>query len=407
MNNGFRRRLAHRVSFHLRNGEAHMPVRANAKLLNAGMKSFNRTHMRPSNDVPPVIHIVIGHRHLWPGWHYSPDMAVKHSRLSTSGDNAYKYLLQFYSASGALQSELLVKQYHANWITADLVENEFRGLQYASEVLSRTAQFRAPFPFGRSVEHKLLVMEYCPCHDLSHLTFAPIRFSRAWLTAGARKKAFDAISRTGELLAAFQSSGVNVDGSASGAVLARYLDLFENNITAHKLLLPRPILAAVQGKIRSTLTSHFVRRLVPEHHDFGPWNVTVGARHWFLFDFGNFTHGCPEYDLARFTMALRLYSQHRTVDERLVDDLQVLFIDSFRRSTGRDTELDAGLFRAFALMHLYELARVCLSRGTRMQSLLLRPSQDFFAEAFEEYLAGEPASIRAVRCADGSTYTNT
>ena len=102
-------------------------------------------------------------------------------------------------------------------------------------------------------------------------------------------------------------------------------------------------------------------------------------------------------------MALRLYSQHRTVDERLVDDLQVLFIDSFRRSTGRDTDLDAGLFRAFALMHLYDLARVCLTRGTRMQSILLRPSQDFFVEAFEEYLAGEPASIRAVRCADGST----
>ncbi len=29
--------------------------------------------------------------------------------------------------------------------------------------------------------------------------------------------------------------------------------------------------------------------------------------------------------------------------------------------------------------------------------MLLRPSHDFFVKAFEEYLAGEPASIRAVR----------
>ena len=353
--------------------------------------------MQLSNGAPPVVQIVIRHRDLWPGWHYSSDMSVKHYRLSTSGDNAHKYLLQFYSPCGALQSELLVKQYHAKWITADLVENEFRGLQYASEVLSRTAQFRGPFPYGRSVEHKLLVMEYYPCHELSHLTFTPIRFSRIWLTAGAREKAFNAISRTGELLATFQGSGVNVDGSASGAVMARYLNLFQKNFKAHELSLPQNVLAAVERKISSTLTSHFVRRLVPEHHDFGPWNVTIGAQYWFLLDFGNFTHGCPEYDLASFTVALGLYSQHRTVDERLVADLQVLFIDSFRRSTSRDIRLDGELFRAFALMHLYELARVCLSPRKRMLSMLLRPSRDFFVKAFEEYLAGEPASIRAVR----------
>ena len=324
-------------------------------------------------------------------------MSVKHSRLCAPGENAYKYRLQFYSPNGALQSELLVKQYHAKWITADLIQNEFLGLQYASEALSRTAQFRAPFPYGRSLEHKLLVMEYCPSEELSHLTFSPIRFSGVWLTAGAREKAFDAISRTGKLLAAFQRSGTNVDRSGSDVVMARYLNLFKRNFKAHQPSLPQNILAAVERKITSTLASQFARRLVPEHHDFGPWNVTIGAQYWFLLDFGNFTHGCPEYDLASFTVAVGLYSQHRTVDERLVADLQVLFIDSFRRSAGHDIGLDEELFRTFALMHLYELARVCLGRSRRMLSVLLRPCGEFFVKTFEEYLAGEPACIRAVR----------
>jgi hypothetical protein len=352
--------------------------------------------MQPSNGVRPVVQIVIGHLDLWPGCHYSSDMSVKCYRLSTSGDNAHKYLLQFYSPNDALQSELLVKQYHAKWIPAHLIENEFRGLQYASEVLSRTARFRAPCPYGRSAEHRLLVMEYCPGHELSHLTFRPIRFSRVWLTARAREKAFDAISRTGELLAAFQGSGMNADDGASSAVMERYRDLVKKNFQAHELPLPQNLLGAVERKICSTLTGRLVQWLVPEHHDFGPWNVMIGAQYWFMLDFGNFTHGCPEYDLASFTTALGLYSQHRTVDERLVADLQVCFIDSFRRSTGRHLDLDGELFRAFALMHLYELARLCLRPCNRIRSMLLRPSRDFFVKAFEEYLDGEPASIRAV-----------
>ena len=68
--------------------------------------------MQPSIGAQPVVQIVIDHRDLWPECHYSSDMSVKCSRLPTSGDNAYKYLLQFYSPSGALQSELIVKQYH-------------------------------------------------------------------------------------------------------------------------------------------------------------------------------------------------------------------------------------------------------------------------------------------------------
>ena len=358
--------------------------------------------MQPSIGAQPVVQIVIDHRDLWPECHYSSDMSVKCSRLPTSGDNAYKYLLQFYSPSGALQSELIVKQYHAKWISPNLIENEFRGLQYASEVLSRTARFRAPSPYGRSAEHKLLVMEYCPGSELSHLTFRPIRFSRVWLTAGAREKAFDAISRTGELLAAFQGSGMTADGSASSAVMERYRDLFTKNFQAHGLSLTQNVLGAVERKIHSILTDRSVKRLVPEHHDFGPWNVMIGAQYWFMLDFGNFTHGCPEYDLASFTTALELYSQHHTVDECLVADLQVRFIDSFRRSTGRHLDLDGELFRAFALMHLYELARVCLRPRNRIRSMLLRSPRDFFVKAFEEYLDGEPASIRAVHRAGGS-----
>jgi len=248
-------------------------------------------------------------------------------------------------------------------------------------------------------------MEYCPGHELSHLTFRPIRFSRVWVPAGEREKAFDAISRTGELLAAFQGSGMNADGSASSAVMKRYRDLFKKNFQAYELPLPQNVLAAVERKIRSTLTGRLVQRLVPEHHDFGPWNITIGAQYWFMLDFGNFTHGCPEYDLASFTAALGLYSQHRTVDERLVADLQVRFIDSFRCSTDRHLELDGELFRGFALMHLYELARVCLRPRNRIPSVLLRPSPDFFVKAFEEYLDGEPASIRAVhRAGESNVY---
>jgi hypothetical protein len=361
------------------------------------MKLFNRSRVQLSNGVPSVVQLIIGHRDLWPGWHYSADMSVKCFRLSASGDNAHKYLLQLYSPSDVLQAELLVKQYHAKWIRADLVENEFRGLQYASEVLSRTTRFRAPSPYGRSIEHNLLVMEYCPGHDLSHLTFTPIRFSRVWHTTSAREKAFEAISRTGELLAAFQGTGVKADCRASSAVLARYRDLFQNNFQAHELSLPQNVLAAVERKIQSTLTDRVVRRLVPEHHDFGPWNVTVGERYSFLLDFGNFTQGCPEYDLASFIVALGLYSRHRTIDEGLVGDMQVRFIDSFHCSTRRDLDLDWELFRAFALMHLWEQARVCLLQRKWGLSMLLRPSHDFFVKAFEEYLAGEPVSIRAVR----------
>lgn len=355
--------------------------------------------MPPSNGADRIIQIVIGHRDLWPTWHYSSDMSIKCDRLFTAGDNAYKYLLRCYSSSKTLQSELLIKQYHAEWIPADLVENEFRGLRYAYGALSQTTRFRAPFPYGRSVTHKVLVMEYCPGHNLSRLTFSPIRFSRGWLTADAREKAFDAISQAGELLATFQGSGAKIDGSASTAVLTRYRDLFQANFQAHRLSLPPNVLAAVQRKIDSTLTGCTVQRLVAEHHDFGPWNVTIGAQYWFLFDFGNFTHGCPEYDLASFTVALGLYARHRTVDERLVADLQVRFIDSFCRSTRHD--LDGELFRTFALMHLYELARVCLRPQKTMPLMLLRPSHDFFVKVFDEYLAGEPASIRAVRRAVG------
>lgn len=82
--------------------------------------------------------------------------------------------------------------------------------------------------------------------------------------------------------------------------------------------------------------------------------------------------------MAGFTAALELYSQHRTVDERLVADLQVRFIDSFRRSSG--CNLDAELFRAFTLMHLYGLARVCLHPRKRMSSMLRGRSRAFLSK---------------------------
>lgn len=58
--------------------------------------------MQSSNGVASVVQIVIGHRDLWPGWHYSSDMSAKYHRLFTSGDNAHKYLLQFYTPNEAL-----------------------------------------------------------------------------------------------------------------------------------------------------------------------------------------------------------------------------------------------------------------------------------------------------------------
>lgn len=242
-------------------------------------------------------------------------------------------------------------------------------------------------------------MEYCPGRDLSRLTFTPIRFSCAWVSARACDKIFDAISRAGELLATFQGEGVIADGSESTAVMTRYHDLFEKNYRTHRPSLPQSILAAVRLNIRSTFNRCLVQRLVPEHHDFGPWNVTIGSQYWFLLDFGNFTLGCPEYDLAGFTVALELYSQHRTVKKGLIADLQVRFVESLCRSTGRDLSLDEELFRAFALMHLYDFARIRL-HPQRKPSIWLWPSRDFFVNAFEDYLSGETASIRAVRCSD-------
>jgi hypothetical protein len=228
-------------------------------------------------------------------------------------------------------------------------------------------------------------MEFCPGTSLSQAGFAPIRFTRFHHHTDARDQAYRYVSSAAKLLAAFQGDGL--EAIDHHAVTTRYRALFSRNFRAHSLDLPKPLLDEVELSVVAGLSPVPSQRLVAEHHDFGPWNITLGPHHWHLLDFGNFTFGYPEYDLASFCLALGLYSRHRTVDPELVSDLQRHFVESYHQALDNAPCLDTGLLKAFTLMHLSEFAYLNLTQRKAVAWVYLKPKYRFFIQLFERYLA--------------------
>jgi hypothetical protein len=339
----------------------------------------------------------------WEAFGFSPEWSFDLSPLEVEGENAKKYLATFYSSDKKVEREVFVKQYHHPEITGRTVENEFQGLRVAHQAFQESRSFRAPQPYGRLLDEKIIYMERCPTLHLKKTLFEPLRFSRFLLSTRDQETLSSRISEAAELLSAFQQVPAIAHPTdhqkTAEEILLQYERQFLGRLRrCRNLGLPEPLLRRVQeyylDRIKKVeFCSPQAPRIVLQHSDFAPWNLLVGKDHLYLTDFQNFTTGFFLYDAAFFHTSLGLLSRYRTLDHAFLARLQGLFLQTFLK----EKEPSAPLFKIFELAHVAYFAQAILHthQDSFYGSLYAVPYRrfiiDWFARILEE---GDPAPGR-------------
>lgn len=344
------------------------------------------------------------HQSHWERFGFSPEWTFEITPMDhLEGENAGKYLVTFFSESGAPQKTVFLKQYHHPEIGAATIENEFQGIRIAHEALAKSARFRVPRPYGRLPEEKILFMEYCPSVSLKKAIFRPIRFSRFFLPDADRGLLVRWAAEAGRLLSAFQQIPVEchpVAGKETPEGIAlRYEKQFHRHLRlCRKASVPEALIGRIE---RAGLRCLQKRRPLPspilQHSDFGPWNLMVAEPYLYLTDFQNFTAGFPGYDAAFFYCALELLLRYRTIDRARVVELQSIFLRAFFGGTAAGagpTPIEAAealpYFDLFRLMHMVYFAQsvYCAPPAPAYETLYAVPLRGFVVDWFQHHLEG-------------------
>jgi aminoglycoside/choline kinase family phosphotransferase len=115
-----------------------------------------------------------------------------------------------------------------------------------------------------------------------------------------------------------------------------------------------------------------VTDVVPQHSDFGAWNILYQDDRIVLLDFHNYTVGLRAYDAAFLLAALDFKRRFRWVDPDRLRTFQQSFIETFdetdhgKAPSGRaSTGTAARILRALIVMHTLYFATRLLERKRR------------------------------------------
>lgn len=340
----------------------------------------------------------------WEAFGFSPEWSFDLVPLEAEGENAAKYLATFFSKEGKPQRAVFLKQYHHPQIDGAVVENEFCGIEIAQRAFQSTERFRAPRPYSRRLDEKILFMEYCPSVNLKKILFGPLRFSRFLILGRDRKRLLEYMGEAGRLLAQFQRIPVGhhtaeEKETAEGIVLRYEGQLLRHLGICRRGGFPEELIRRIQRAVFDRLERRPFPPIVLQHSDFAPWNLMVGGRHLYLTDFQNVAAGFPSYDAAFFHCALDLLHRYRTVDRALLSRMQSDFSDAYLNgcgaagtAAGRGMEMKQALplFGVFRLMHMTYFAQsiFCFPPGSFYQSLYAVPFRRFLIDWFLQQLEG-------------------
>jgi hypothetical protein len=338
-------------------------------------------------DVAPLLAVVASERAGWAQFGIDSAWSPSIRWLRTDGENADKYLVIFSDESGQPQKQLLIKHYVADWVEPTTIESEYQGLHIVSAAFQRTGRFRAPIPYSRRPEQKLLFMEYCPSIQLNRWFLKSLRLSRLWLSPTVRATLLSAAADVGTMLAEFQRIP-RTEKVLTEALLSEYRAAFLRYLeSCRQAELPERLLCRIRAYVLERLCfGPASPPVVNQHCDFGPWNILICDQHLYMTDFGNFRAGLLSFDAAFFYTAFDLFGRNRTVDRPLLRTLQDSFLSAFRdRSAVTDSHLE--LFRPFRIMHMCYFAGLLLNRSRRLTDPLHAvPPRQFVTHWFDEHL---------------------
>jgi hypothetical protein len=335
----------------------------------------------------PLLEVVASEQAGWTQFGIDSAWSPSIRRLQTDGENATKFLVSFRDNRGRSQKQVLIKHYVADWVEPVAVETEFQGLHIVSAAFQRTRRFRAPIPYGRRPEQKLLFMEYCPSIQLNRWFLKSLRFSRLWLPQTARTTLLSTAANVGTMLAEFQRIP-RTEKISTDALLSDYRAFFLGHLeSCRQAGLSEALLRRIRAYVLERLCfGPTYPPIVNQHCDFGHWNILVGDQHLYMTDFGNFRAGIPAFDAAFFYTAFDLFGRNRTIDRTLLTTLQSTFLSAFRDSSAiKDAPLE--LFRPFCVMHMCYFAALLLNRSRRLADALHAvPPRQFVTQWFDEHL---------------------
>ena len=334
----------------------------------------------------------------WKAFGFSQEWSFDLRPVEAEGENATKYLAAFFSKSGAPQKKVFVKQYHHPEIGRRTVENEFQGLLIAHRAFKDAGAFRAPQPYSRLLDEKIIFMEHCPSFNLKKRLFDSLRFSRFVFSKEEKEAISRKIMEAAALLASFQnipaaSHPTDKNETAEGA-LFRYQRQFIGHLEhCRQVGFPEALLRRIESyvlkNLRTASRASFylnpsLSEVVLQHSDFAPWNLLVGEKHLYLTDFQNFTVGLSCYDLAFFYTALGLLGRYRTLNRSFLSRLQSLFLETFMERRGRPLSL----FKTFQIMHMLYFVGAGLHtyKGLFYESLYAVPFRSFMTDWFNRNL---------------------
>lgn len=298
-------------------------------------------------------------KNRWERFGFSPEWSFRIVPIAEEGENAEKYIVTFYSEGAKAEKRLFLKRYVHPQIDRVAVENEFQGLRLAHEAFKEAARFRAPQPYGRLLDEKIIFMEYYPSVSFKRVLFRPLRLSRFFLSGEERESLSRKVTAAGRMLALFQQIPISVrptdERETVQGILLRYEKQFLSHLRAcHEAGFPDRLLRKIQKYVLERLEAKEDAPRVLQHSDFAPWNLMVSKEELCLTDFQNFTVGFPYFDAAFFYASLDLLFRYRTVDRSFLSHLQARFLESFLEASARGIPKEDSLyfFKIFRLMHM-------------------------------------------------------
>jgi hypothetical protein len=281
------------------------------------------------------------------------------------------------------------------------VAREARTLRWLAAALNHSGLVYVPQAVAWEPDRRWIMVEYAPGAPLARLIsqllgrhsvrgpFATIGLSDFARKIGNALVTLQSLSPEEAGLHALHATGVI---ERYRAVFAQRLDRFE------RAGIDRGLVRFASDVASGLRLTEPISAVVPQHSDFGPWNMLWDGSRIVLLDFHNSDSGLAEYDRAFFFVALDLSGLLRFNDLRRLARFQAEFLEATTPGSGVATasaglQPRQGLFTCLAVMHaLYFGAQLLERRTPAVRRMLERTSHvRFVSRWIDALVAGQTA----------------
>jgi Ser/Thr protein kinase RdoA (MazF antagonist) len=316
----------------------------------------------------------------------------QHPRLASAGAGTSARFIVRTEGSGNGPRRFLLKCYRENSADVD-VGREFRALQALFSALDPEGPLRVPRPIAYDAALRSILLEFSPDPPLTRVLFRSVSglpFPGRLSSSALRVLGIRVAAGLSTLQALPASALLPQPVLEHDVIIQRYRKTFDRRLQRLERAGADAGLLRNVAEWRHLLTLDGAHPdVVPQHSDFGYWNILVGDDWITAIDFHNFATGFVAYDAAFFLTALDLVTRFRAVSGARLSTVREAYVEGI----DRQIRASGALFRALTLMHALYFAALSLEGSRSLRESLLLPvrSQRFTSRWIASMLDCRPA----------------